>query len=47
MKWNGEINWSWFKSIIDEYKSERVSREKFIADWQSAQETMKTVRSDK
>jgi len=43
MKWNG-LNWNWLRSIIDEYVNGKISREKFIADWCNAQETMRTVQ---
>jgi hypothetical protein len=42
-EWKNGINWGWFMSIINSYHEKKISRERFIAEWKNAQETMESL----
>ena len=35
------LNWRWFRSMIDDYREGKMSRERFIHEWGNAQETLR------
>jgi hypothetical protein len=42
-EWQNKINWAWYRSIIDAYRTFRISRERFMVDWKNVQETMESL----
>jgi len=42
-QWKNRINWGWYRSIIDDYRTQRITREQFVREWQNCQETMKSL----
>jgi len=37
---NQKINWSLFQSIITDYREKKITRDRFIYEWNNAQRAM-------
>jgi len=44
-QWKNGLNWGWFRSIIDDYRTSKITKERFVREWQNAQEVMKTLNN--
>jgi len=42
-QWKNGINWAWFRSIIDDYRAGKMTRERLVREWQNCQEAMRSL----